>query len=67
MDHFVIIKDTYTMINGAIKWKDTQFRQHPLRVDAPMQPKIDMIKISAPIPTNRYMNLHITSNINQLL
>jgi len=36
---------------------DTQVKQHPFLVTAPMQPKQEMTKIIAPMAINKYMNL----------
>lgn len=47
--------------------KDTQVRQHPFRVVAPMQPKQEMTKRTTPTPINKYMNLqrHMKQKNNQ--
>ena len=62
-DKLITINRKNTEI-ATTKLQDTQDRQHPLLVTAPIQPKKEIMNRITPIPMNIQMNLQ---NINQLV
>ena len=58
------------MLRQIAKIEDTQLKQHPFRVAAPIQPKQDMTNRTTPTPINKYMNLqraNLLANLTEFL